>query len=240
MRFFVLSFMVAGLSVAGLGQAKASTSSPKKSAKATAASKTLSPSVPAAPATSAVDMGTIDGHTYTNRSLRFEITFPDSWLIAGEDFEAKMLKEGFDLRLRAPVVLPMQTKAQMNRDLKRVNVLVTAYRSNGSKENAIMRVSVEDLSSTPQVKDAVDYFDLMRAQFGAMKLPADFKYSETQAEALGRKQFGFLDISSKGGSKRLYATVRGRQAILFTLTYTDDADLEAMRRVLSEGNFSLR
>ena len=73
-----------------------------------------------------------------------------------------------------------------------------------------------------------------------MRLPSDFKYSETQAEALGRKQFGFLDITSKAGTKRLYATVRGRQAILFTLTYTDDADLEAMRRVLSEGNFSLR
>jgi protein tyrosine phosphatase (PTP) superfamily phosphohydrolase (DUF442 family) len=48
------------------------------------------------------------------------------------------------------------------------------------------------------VKDAVDYFDLMRSQFAVMKLAADFKYSETQAEKLGLKQFAFLDTSTCG------------------------------------------
>lgn len=189
----------------------------------------------------AAEKGTVEGRTYTNIALGFEITFPDTWLIPGDDFESAMLKRGFDLRLRAPAGLAVQTKAQLTQTLKRVGVLVTAYRSMpGSKENAIMRVSVEDLTATPRVRDAVDYFDLMRSQFAAMKPPAGFKYSETQAEALGAKQFAFIDTSTAAGKKRMYATVRGRRAILFTLSYTDESDLASMRQVLAEGNFAIR
>jgi hypothetical protein len=101
-------------------------------------------------------------------------------------------------------------------------------------------VSAEDLILKPQVRDAVDYFDLMRAMFSTMKLPADFKYSETEAEQLGRHQFAFLDISTNAGKKRMYATVRNRTAIMFTLSYTSDDDLQTLRRVLTVGNFSLK
>ena len=109
----------------------------------------------------------------------------------------------------------------------------------GSADNAIMRISAEDLASVPQIKDAVDYFDAMRGQFRSMTLPADFRYSETQAEQLGRKQFAYLDSSSKAGKKRLYATVRNGYAILFSLSYNSDADLQTMRQILSDGDFAL-
>jgi hypothetical protein len=73
-----------------------------------------------------------------------------------------------------------------------------------------------------------------------MKLPSDFKYSETQAEQLGSHQFAFLDASSNAGKKRLYATVRKGYAILFSLSYTKDEDLAVLREVLRNGNFALR
>jgi ribonuclease I len=110
----------------------------------------------------------------------------------------------------------------------------------GTQENAILRISVEDLKALPQIKDAVDYFDLMRETFKAVKLPPDFKYSETQAEKLGRMQFGFLDTSNKTGKKRMYATVRNGYAIMFTLTYKADEDLATMKNVLAQGNFKLK
>jgi hypothetical protein len=103
-----------------------------------------------------------------------------------------------------------------------------------------MRVSAEDLSTVPQVKDAVDYFDLMRKTFQSMKLPADFRYSETQAERLGKKQFAFLDVSSKAGKKRMYSTVRDGHAIMFTLSYLRDEDLQTMRQILADGDFGLK
>jgi len=193
------------------------------------------------PAKSAIDRGKVSGRTYTNKALEFEITFPDSWLIPGDDFEAYMKKQGFDLSLKAPDSLPPATKAQLNKAIKRVEILLTAYRSMpGMPDNAIVRISVEDLSANPQIKDAVDYFDAMRAMYSKMKLPRDLKISETQAEKLGAMQFGFLDADSTAGKKRMYATVRKGFALMFTISYTNADDLEVLRQTLTNGNFALR
>ena len=194
----------------------------------------------AVPAKPVSDKGMVEGRKYSNQSLGFSVTFPDTWLIPGDDFEAEMKKQGYDLSLKAPAQLTPGAKAKIDQALKNVSVLVTAYRSTpGSADNAIMRVSVEDLSSQPQIKDAVDYFDAVRQSYKSMVLPPDFKYSETQAEKLGPKAFAFLDTSSKAGKKRMYATVKNRKAILFTLSYSSDEDLQTMRNILAGGDFSL-
>jgi hypothetical protein len=186
-------------------------------------------------------MGTVSGRTYTNSTFGIDITFPDTWLIPDSDFEAYMKKQGFDLSLKAPDSLPPSSKTIVDQAIKRVHILVTAYRSMpGAADNAIVRISVEDLTANPQIKDAVDYFDAIRSMYGTMKLPADFKYSETQAEKLGSKQFGFLDVTSTAGKKRMYATMRGRYAIMFTLSYSKSEDLEILRQVLEHGNFALK
>lgn len=193
------------------------------------------------PPKSVVDTGKVTGRTYTNKIFGFEITFPVAWLIPDGDFEAYMKKQGFDLSLNAPDTLPPGSQVRINEAVKRVNVLLTAYRSTpGSADNAIVRISVEDLVTNPQIRDAVDYFDAVRAMYRTMKLPPDFKFSETQAERLGAMQFGFLDTSSDAGKKRMYATLRNGCAILFTLSYKSDDDLQTFRHILEQGNFALK
>lgn len=187
------------------------------------------------------EKGAVVGRTYTNKKFGFEIVFPDTWLIPDDDFEAYMKKQGFDLSLKAPDSLTPTGKASVNAALKKVTILLTAYRSMpGTADNAIMRVSVEDLALNPQIKDAVDYFDAIRASYKTMKLPADFKYSETQAEKLGVRQFAYLDAESTAGKKRMYAVVRDGFAVMFTLSYRSETDLVTMRRVLEEGNFDIK
>ena len=175
----------------------------------------------------AVDEGKLVGRTYTNQTFNFEITFPDAWLVPDKDFEAYMLAQGIDVRLKVPPT---------------ITVLQTAYKlMPGTQENSIVRVAVEDLKANPQIKDAVDYFDAMRKSFKAVKTPADFKYSETNAEKLGAKQFAYLDTSSaEAGKKRIYATVKDGYAIMFMMTYKDDADIATLRSILAEGNFALK
>lgn len=192
----------------------------------------------AAPAKASVDMGSVSGRTYTNKTFGFEVTFPDTWLIPDNDFEDYMKKQGFDLSLKAPDSLPPSTKNTLNRALKQVTILLTAYRSMpGSADNAIVRISVENLAANPQIKDAVDYFDAIRAMYKTMKLPAELEYSETQAEKLGSMQFAFLDTLSPDGKKRMYATVRNGFAIMFSLSYSQSDDLDTFRQVLTDGNF---
>jgi hypothetical protein len=185
--------------------------------------------------------GTVAGRTYTNKKFGFEVVFPDTWLIPGDDFEEAMKKQGFDLGLKAPDSLTPVGQAKINRAVKNVSLLLTAYRSMpGSADNAIVRISAEDLSLNPQITDAVDYFDAIRATFRAVKVPPDFTYSDTQAERLGAMQFGYIDTATGTTKKRMYATVRRGYAIMFTISYSSDADLVTMRRILETGNFSLK
>ena len=218
-----------------LAQSPRSKVTPKKIPAAVPAAK----STPVAVITDA--NGLVSGKTCTNSIYGFRITFPDTWLIPGNDFEDYMKSQGFDISLKTPDSLKGASKIQLDRSLEKVKVLVTAYRSlPGSNDNAIMRIAVENLTMTPQVKDAVDYFDLMRSQFAAMKPPADFKFSETQAEKLGAKQFAYLDTTSNSGKKRMYATVRNGYAILFTLSYTKPEDLATIRQLLAGGDFRIQ
>ena len=192
-------------------------------------------------AKNSVDPGKVSGRTYTNETFNFEVTFPDTWLIPDSDFEASMKKQGFDLSLNAPDSLPTASQSKINQAVKRINILLTAYRSMpGAIDNTIVRISVENLSDNPQIKDAVDYFDAIVATYATMKLPYDFKYSDTKAEKLGDKQFGYLDTSTNIGKKRMYATVRNGFAIMFTISYTKDEDLQTLRHVLEDGNFALK
>lgn len=234
-NFIGVIFLSVFAVTAGFTQTK---TRPKPRPKSTAAA-----SNPAAkPATvSDLEKGSVVGRTYTNRKFHFEIVFPDTWLIPDDDFEAYMKKQGYDLSLKAPDSLTPQDKAAVNKAVKNVTTLLTAYRSlPGTTDNAIMRVSVENLAANPQIKDAVDYFDAVRTTFKAIKLPPDFQYSETQAEKLGTMQFAYLDTSSSAGKKRMYATIRDGFAIMFTLSYTASDDLTTMRRILEEGNFDLK
>lgn len=185
--------------------------------------------------------GIITGKTYSNTRYGFEIVMPAAWYFAGRDFESLVKKDGIDLSIKAPNTLTPTGRTTVNRSVKDVDLLFTAFRAEaGSKNSAILRVAVEDLKLNPAIQDAIDYFDAVRETYKVLPLPADFQYSETQAEKLGAMEFGYLDTSAKEGKKRMYATVRKGFAIIFTLSYSADEDLVALQRVLEEGNFDLK
>ncbi len=183
------------------------------------------------------EAGDVVGRTYTNVLLGLRIEIPENWFMGGPDFERILKQNGYDLSLTAPNNIAISDQAVINKAIKNVTVLLTAFREDRStKKSALFRVSVEDISAYPQIRDAVDYFDAVRATYRSIKLPPDFVYSETKAEKLGDMQFGFIDTASKAGKKRIYATVRHGQAILFALSYSESADLVTMRQILEKGD----
>jgi len=192
-----------------------------------ASSQTIPSSVPVKRAiVKTDDKGSVTGRTYSNTVFGFSITVPDGWDVSAE-YGKPTLSDS---------TIAGAGRVQLARSLERVKVLFTATRS--ASAGMIVTGAVEDLRAVPAVRDAVDYFDLMRSQFAVMKLPADFKYSETQAEKLGSRQFAFLDISSSEGKKRMYATLRRGHAVVFTLTYKKPDDLAAFRQILAGADFS--
>ena len=233
--FLVLTLIAISVSVS-TAQAKR-TVSPRRTA---TTPKTATISV----ATSAVPKGTVSGRTYTNKGLGFSITFPDTWLIPGDDFVAYMKKAGFDITPKPPKAANAADQKKVDAAFYRLKILMTAYRSMpGTEGNSVARIAVENvrsLNTTRPVKDAVDYVDLVRSQMSAVKMSADQKFSETQAEKLGENQFAFIDTSDKTIKTRMYVTVRNGYAILFSLNYSTDEDLETFRDVLARTEFTIK
>ncbi|MEQ1604670.1 MAG: hypothetical protein ABL999_07350 [Pyrinomonadaceae bacterium] len=187
--------------------------------------------------------GKVEERTYTNKKFGFQITVPDNWFVVGADFEKIVKDKGHDISV----------DLAMSKASRSIDVLMTAFRSEATSGGAILRVTAEDLKANPQICDAVDYFDAITAAYVTSKLPSDFVYSSTRAEKLGAKQFAYLDTSSNAGKKRMYAMVidpitkagnrhmcelgRTGIAIMFTLSYTSDNDLQTLRHILETGKF---
>ena len=103
-----------------------------------------------------VATGAFSGRKYSNDRLNFSITLPDAWEIKPNNFADDMLKQGVDIRLKAPDSLRPGDQAKINQSLRRVEILLTASRARfDSYQNAILRVSAEDLKSNPQIKDEI-------------------------------------------------------------------------------------
>lgn len=173
--------------------------------------------------------GHVDGRTYENKKFNFRITVPDDWFVAGPDFERILKENGHDLGTEA-----------ITRSGRPFDVLLTAFRSDKIRSGAVLRVTAENVTSYPQIRDAVDYLDAITAVYASVQLPSDFTYSAVKAEALGSHQFAYLDTTASAGKKRMYVTVRNGWAVMFTLSYFNESDLQAVRDMLAQGEFAAR
>jgi hypothetical protein len=195
-------------------------------------------------ASNTVPKGTITGNTYTNKFLGFTLPLPETWTIATDEFATYMKGKGVDVSAKPPKAADLLSQKKVDANFKRLTILATAYRSlPGTAQNSMIRIAAEDvkgLNTNRPVKDAVDYVDLMRTQLSSVRMPAGYKYSETQAEKLGPNQFAYIDTSDNQGKTRIYVTVRKGYAVLFSLNYVADEDLETFRDILARANFALK
>lgn len=236
MRLLYLSiFLVLIVSVAVDAQ--------KTGARKPVSAPTTKPPV-AASAPSSIPRGSVAGGVYKNTFLGFTIPVPDSWTIATSEFTAYMTQKGVDISPKPPKAADPLSQKTVDTNFKRLNILLTAYRSlPGSPQNAMMRIAAEDvrkLNTNRPVNDAVDYVDLMRSQLHSVQMPASYRYSDTQAEKLGPNQYAYIDTEDSQGKTRIYVTVRKGYAILFSINYIADEDLETFRDILARADFALK
>lgn len=193
--------------------------------------------VPKVAAAVELDKGTIEDGQYTNKYFGISFQLPENWDVQ-EEIVNKIIKDRGAKSLKAKTAAGQKA---LNQASNRVTVAVTAFKSPlGSDNNASFVLSFEDLRPVPTVKDAVDYLQLMVTTLKQVQLPPGMNYSEIQAEKLGTRQFGFIEINRKEATQRMYVTVKKNYAIFFVFTYNDAADLETMRTMLANGNFALK
>lgn len=195
----------------------------------------VSPPPAAAPAK--LDLGKLSFNTYVNDYFGLKFEFPAGWLVGDNELE-EQLKQISQAEIKAN---NPQMQKSLNQAADRVTVLLGGYKSlPGTPENASLRVAVEDLRASPQVKTGKDYFARLSATFKAAKLPDVFKYSEVKTETVDGLPLDYIETSSGNNKKRMYSTVRRGYAVLITISYYQDADFEALHRVLAEADLDYK
>lgn len=183
-----------------------------------------------APQAARVDLGKLSFNTYTNDFFQLKFEFPAGWLV-GDHILEEQLRQISQAEIRAQ---NPQMQGSVKQAVDRVTLLLGGYKAMpGTPENASLRVAVENLRTLPQVKTGKDYFATLLNTFKAVKMPADFKYSEIKTEMLDNLPLDYMEVSSGNNKKRMYAFVRKGYAVLITISYYEDADFESLRQVLS-------
>ena len=226
--FFIIAAIAFSLTVSAQTKTRAKT-----------APKPVPKALPSTAKSAAVelDRGTVEDGQYTNKYFGIKFPIPENWEVQ-EEIVNKLIK---DQGAKSAKGKTAAAQKALDKATNRVTVAMTVFKNPlGSEENASFVLSFEDLRSIPAVKDAVDYLQLLVTTLKQVQLPPGMKYSEIQAEKLGTRQFGFIEINKKEATQRMYVTVKKNYAVFFVFTYNDAADLETMRTMLANGNFALK
>ncbi len=180
--------------------------------------------------------GKIVGNSYKNNFFGVKITVPENWL-AQESEVGRAIKQAGSEIVKGKTA---QTQKAFEDANQRLTVLFTASKDIlGIENNAVIVFAAEKKAPLMQIRNGQDYLRLNIQAFKKLKLPPDFKYSETiKSEKFGSETFYYLDVERSSSRQRFYAIYRKGYALFFTLSYFNNEDLETMKEILRKSDFN--
>ncbi|MDQ3800994.1 MAG: hypothetical protein M3384_16350 [Acidobacteriota bacterium] len=191
----------------------------------------------AAPSSTQTDfLGGFDANIYKNKFFGVKITVPEKWVIHESEVNKAIKQRGSEVikGKTEEVDKALEASAQ------RVTLLFTTSKDIfGMENNAIMVFAVEKGPGLTHFRNGDDYLRMNLQSLKKLDLPPDFKYSEKiNSEKLGNETFYYLDMQRNGFRQRGYATARKGYALFFTLSFVTDEDLEMMKDIIRNSDFS--
>lgn len=184
-----------------------------------------------------VDLGNLSGNTYTNDFFELKLEFPYGWLVGDNVLEAQ-LQQITQAQIQAKDARSQKT---LNRAIDRVTPLLGGYKKlPGTPENANLRVVVEDLSPLPQIKNGKYYLARLLASLKLIKMPSTVSYSEVKNETINGNSLDYIEAVSGSAKKRIYTVIRKGFAVLISIDYYEDADFNALHKVLTEADLNYK
>lgn len=188
--------------------------------------------------TQMIFLGSVDGSEYKNSYFGLNMKLPESWIIQEREVNDELKKIGKD-SLKGK---DKKTQQSLDQAAQKVTILLTATKDIiGIAKNAVLTLAVEKPAPLVRIRNGNDYLRLVLQSYKLMQLPPDFKYSEKiQSEKLGSETFYYIDVERIGYTQRFYATARKGYAVFFLMQFFDKTDLESMKEILRNADFSIK
>ena len=173
--------------------------------------------------------GNFDGTVYKNSSLGFSVTVPKGWEVQDKEVE-RAFASGAAEQTREIA----GSEQSANESIDRTRLLFIAIKSSETNFNPSVIAMSEDISLAFDIRSSHQYIARLRS--AAARTPLVFE-PETADETINGVSFGVVGAASVSQAgkvrQRYYVAIFKHQALLFILTFHDDAQLKTCRELLA-------
>ncbi len=186
-----------------------------------------------------ITTGSFEGNTYTNEYFGLSFTVPDGWTIATKDEMKQIFQAGAD------AIGSDDEETEKKLKLAEAKTLYLAYALKHPLDyadgfNPNINAVCENLSVAGLViKTSGDYMDAaIKNLASAME---GYTFSDAQTKTIAGAEFSVvdavLDYSGVEIKQQLVCTLKNNYAILFTLTYLEDAEMDELQKIVDSISF---
>jgi len=174
-----------------------------------------------------IDRGTFSDGEYRNESLGFSLAFPDSWYIEQMGMEEFVQ---FDAALDEFMANYERENKIRKGEGAIYHGLFGVFLPHGSESTpAYLNAYLVELSRLRGVDGASGYLRHFQGRFPQMDA---IQIGQISSGELGGRQFDAISINASGVRRMEYATLMNEYALVFSILYETDEQLEEARRVL--------
>lgn len=188
-----------------------------------------------------VSSGAFDGVAYANDYFGLSFAVPDSWVIYSKQEMVNVLAVGTEQ------IGSEDKEAEKTMDLGEQELLYLAYATNHAADymdgNIIdFCVIAEKFNAAVKVlvKNGKDYAEL--AIKNNKESNQDYNASEVTTETINGVEYGVFEVLSEMDGyemrQRFYCTVKNGYALLFTMNYFEDAEMNELQPILDSISFA--
>lgn len=185
-----------------------------------------------------VDLGKLRQNTYTNDFFELKIEFPTGWLVGDNGLEAPLM----EIQKASVQTKNAKDQAALNKAMNRVTPLLGGYKAmpGSVEENSNMRIVVENLVTTPQIKTSRDYLKAMLATLRMTKLPPNYSISGIEFELIDGKIVNYIEAKYLTSQRRSYVIVKKRFAVLITIDAYNQTEFDALHQVWEKSDLDYK
>ncbi len=182
----------------------------------------------------AIDFGKFEESIYSNDFFNLNVSIPESWFVMDDESRIAMMQRSQKLVAGDNKNLNALINAA---DLQNLNLMTASENPPGTpvSSNPSFIIIAESIKHAPGIKRGSDYHFHTKKLMESSQVSVSFP-EEIYETTIGNKTFDTMVIEIEmGGVKNFqkqYATIVNEYALLFAITYQDDAGLSKLEQIL--------
>jgi len=178
------------------------------------------------------DYGTLENGLYKNDFFGLEARIDTTWVVQNNDQTAQLLKKGSEVMAEGERMLEVAKITTAN--------LLTIFKYDadaGVESNPSLMILAENTKHALVIETGADYLVFVKKNLANSQIGYDFERKVFE-KTIGKRKFHVLEAKLNTGNlivtQEYIATVMKGFSLLFTITYTNEAERQELYEMLNQ------